>query len=74
MSEEDLKAELDRLRKGKRIAQKGYCNRHQNEGERKGCCVHLRHGSLSRNFDKEQWRSCWICRPKFGTSLRTPLL
>ena len=50
MSEEDLKAELERLRNENASLKKGRRNRHQNEGERKGCRIHLWHGSLSGNF------------------------
>jgi hypothetical protein len=51
MSDEELKAELERLRNenAARIL------RYPLEGQRKGSSLRLRHGALSRDFVQEQW-------------------
>ena len=50
MSEEELKAELERLRNENAALKKGGVFQYPNEGQRKGSSVDLWHGALSRDL------------------------
>jgi hypothetical protein len=50
MSDEDLKAELERLRSENAALKKVDNFQSPYEGERKGSGLNLRHGALSRDF------------------------
>ena len=49
MSDEEIKAELERLRQENAALKKGY-RRYSHESKRKGSGVDLRHGPLPRNL------------------------
>jgi hypothetical protein len=50
MSDEELKAELERLRNENATLKKGGVFQYPNEGQRKGSSVDLRDGTLSRDL------------------------
>ena len=50
MSDEELKAELERLRNENAALKKGASIRRPHEGQRKGSSLGLRHGALSRDL------------------------
>ena len=50
MSDEELKAELARLRNENAALKKGAVFQYPHEGKRKGSSLDLRHGALSRDL------------------------
>ena len=69
MSDEELKAELERLRKENEALKKGASSGIRMKVSEKGAVSIYGMGRFPVTLYKEQWLSYWICQPTFARSL-----
>jgi hypothetical protein len=69
MSDEELKAELERLRNENAALKKGASSGIRMKVSEKGAVSIYGMGRFPVTLYKEQWLSCWTCRPTFARSL-----